>query len=337
LAAHLLATPIALTRAEDRELAEKHHRQAAVVLERLGLNEEDPAWIDFDEHAALFANDLEEFDDALAIQQRVLEQRIVDGDPLAIIQARMRLAVTHQTRALVVPDPEPDIEAAEAGYRQVLVDLKALDVTPGHSTRLMALLNLGLLLWTPDASPEQLDEVWTCMSAVVESGHSSCYLSAMHVLLALTMDRFINATSPAPELLLEAERLGAMLQLELRTEDLAPRDRLDTWTILTSLRAFQGDLVAFEAADAAVYELADAAVITGIFTPVERDIQLATHTMQIVSVFSFSNSELAHRYALRAAKLADAFPSDVIEKPEVASLVADIAAASNAPNDGSQR
>lgn len=332
LAAHLLASPLALAFVEDRELAEQHHEAAALLLERLDLDEDDAAWIDHDEHAASLANERGEFDVALVIQTRALERWIAEGEPLAIAESRQRLALIHQTRSAVVKDPEHDLEAAAVGYRRVLEELDALDVAPSHPTRLKTHLNLGLLLLTPDATPTQLDEVWAYTSPVVEAGPSDVYITGVHVLLAVLLDRFINTPSPSPELMVEAERLGTMLKLELQAEDLAPRDRLDAWTIVATLHALQGDMAGFEAADAKVYELAKAAVANGILTAVEHDIQLAAHTMQIVRMFEPSNRELAHRYAQRAAKLAEGLPSEAKENPGVALLVADIADAANAPD-----
>lgn len=326
LAAHLLAAPLALDRVGQREQADHHHQQAALLLERLDVPDDDSPRVDHDQHEAMVASKDGNFEVALDIQQRVLDRRVEDGDPLAIAGARTHLALIHHRRSEAVKDSQPDVEAAEAGYRQVLVELDALGVGPSHATRLMALANLGLLLFTPDASPEQREQVRTIMSAVVEAGPSSKYVSAMHVLVGL----LVVVDVPSPEQLVDAERLTATLLLELQAEDLAPRDRLDAWTIVASLHALEGDQVAFEAADAKTYELAQSAVDQGVMTIVERDVHLAAHTMQVVGMFERSNPDQARRLLIRASELAAKLPRDTAEKPDVGLLVAHIAAAVDA-------
>jgi tetratricopeptide (TPR) repeat protein/predicted Ser/Thr protein kinase len=337
LAAHLLATPLALRRGGQPELAKDHHRRARPLLERLQLPDDARERIDYDQHEALIANEDEEFDKALSIQKRVLERRIVSGDPLAAAEARKQLALIHHSRADVTEEPEADIAAAVGYYRQVLAELDALDVAPAHALRLETQYNLGLLLFDPtSATDEQFEETWQLMSAIVAVGRSNQYVPAMNRMVAVLLERRKQAPSPPPELLAEAERLGGLLRDELDVKDLSPRVRLEAWIHIAMLHALRGELDALAAADATVHGLAEAGVADGMLPEVERDLVLASHHMQIVAAFESANPQMAHRHALRAKQWADRLPADLTRNPDIASMIASIDAAANPSKAGSQ-
>ncbi|MFV8750846.1 protein kinase domain-containing protein [Nannocystaceae bacterium ST9] len=308
LAAHLLATREALTRLANRERATYHQRQAWLVLERIGVDEGDSRRIDHEDLDARFAIAREDYELALGLAQRVLDRRIELGDLLAVAEAHRQIAVIHQLRLAATGQPA-EFDAAVLGYRRVLDLLDSLAVDPRHLLRLSTTFNLGLLLWTGEASPEQRDLAWSYVERVAEAGPSQVYLPALNMLAGMLIERFDLERDPA--LLDEAARIVGALEAELDNEDLAPLDRIDAWTIVASLPALRGDLAALTAADAKLVALVDAAFEEGVLTAEQRDYQLGRHSQQIFEVFSITgDSARAREHLSRASEYADRLPRD---------------------------
>ena len=325
LAGHLLAAPLALDRAGERERAKQHHAHAALLLERLDLPDDDQARLEHDEHEAMLASAGRDFERALTIETSVVERRSRAGEPLALAGSHNRLAKIHQQRAATIADPTAELAAAEAGYVQVLAELDRLGVGSNYPLRLAAQLNLGLLLWTDDASAEQIERVRVAMLAVIEAGPSAQYIPALQILSGLLIESIVAERTP--ERLVEAERFAQLLVRALEADDLAPSDRVDAWTNVASIHALRGDLVAFEAANAQLLALGDAALAQDRISPVDHQVELTAYAMQFAGMFATSNPSQARRYYERAAGLAEALPSEIKARPEVAPLVEAIAEA----------